>query len=78
LARALAVVIALGAAFSRTYRGMHHPTDVFAGLAYGAACLWFAVLAVRAFFAASPPGSERRPFPPAEQQSEPAEPKVVA
>lgn len=78
LACALAVVMALGVAFSRTYRGMHHPTDVFAGLAYGAACLWFAVLAVRAFFAASPPVSGRPPFSHPEQPPEPAEPKVVA
>ncbi len=57
----LAVVAGLGAAFSRTYRGMHHPTDVVAGLAYGAACLWLAALAIRASFGPEPEGAARGP-----------------
>lgn len=78
LACALAVVMTLGAAFSRTYRGMHHPTDVAAGIAYGAACLWFAVLAVRSFFAAPQPATETTPFSRTQPPHEPVEPRVVA
>ena len=32
------VLVPLGVALSRVYRGMHHPTDVAAGLMIGAAC----------------------------------------
>ena len=35
-------------AFARVYRGLHHPTDVFAGFLYGLGCIVVAVLAVRA------------------------------
>lgn len=34
----LCVLIPLGIALSRVYRGMHHPTDVTAGLLVGATC----------------------------------------
>lgn len=34
--------------FGRVYRGMHHPTDVMAGLLLGAACLFVAIVVVRA------------------------------
>jgi undecaprenyl-diphosphatase len=43
----VAVVLALTVAFARAYRGMHHVTDVVAGLALGAAALAVALLAVR-------------------------------
>jgi membrane-associated phospholipid phosphatase len=36
---ALLVVIPLGVALSRLYRGMHHPSDVIASFANGATCL---------------------------------------
>jgi membrane-associated phospholipid phosphatase len=51
LARAITVVIAvifpILVGFSRVYRGMHHPTDVMVGAAFGLGCLYVAVLAVR-------------------------------
>ncbi|MGW4379132.1 diacylglycerol kinase family protein [Kitasatospora sp. NPDC004531] len=37
---ALAWAVPVLVALSRLYRGMHHPTDVLAGLANGAAALW--------------------------------------
>jgi len=44
----VAAVISVTVGFARVYRGLHHPTDVFAGLLYGLACLAIAALAVRA------------------------------
>jgi undecaprenyl-diphosphatase len=42
------VTIPLGVAVSRVYRGMHHPTDVLAGVALGIASVAVGILAVRA------------------------------
>jgi undecaprenyl-diphosphatase len=39
------VVVVLTVAVSRVYRGMHHPSDVIVGAAFGAACLFVAVRA---------------------------------
>jgi membrane-associated phospholipid phosphatase len=47
---ALAIVVVVG--FGRVYRGMHHPTDVIAGLVLGLACLAISMIAVRAFVSA--------------------------
>jgi undecaprenyl-diphosphatase len=41
------VLVPLSVAAARVYRGMHHPTDVLAGMALGAACLAVGLLAVR-------------------------------
>jgi undecaprenyl-diphosphatase len=43
---AVAVTVSVG--LSRVYRGMHHPTDVIVGAAFGVACLWVATRSVRA------------------------------
>jgi undecaprenyl-diphosphatase len=42
---ALVIVAAVG--LGRVYRGLHHPSDVLAGLLLGVACLWVAAMAVR-------------------------------
>jgi membrane-associated phospholipid phosphatase len=42
----LAVLVTIGAAFSRVYRGLHHVTDVAAGMALGACALAAAVYVV--------------------------------
>ena len=48
LSALVAVAIAATVGFSRVYRGLHFPSDVFAGAFLGLACLAIAVLAVRA------------------------------
>lgn len=51
LARVLSAVCAAAAVlmvgFARVYRGLHHPTDVLAGLVLGLACLAISAIAVR-------------------------------
>jgi membrane-associated phospholipid phosphatase len=54
--------------FARVYRGMHHTTDVLAGLALGAAALGVGCLVARTWVAAT----ERR-----HGRGEPAEPVEV-
>lgn len=49
LAWGLAVFVGPVVAFSRVYRGMHHPTDVMVGLVIGVSCVAIAFLAVRAW-----------------------------
>ena len=57
----LAVIIPLFVAWSRLLRGMHHVTDVGAGILMGVAALAITVFAARAAGAASgPAASERR------------------
>jgi undecaprenyl-diphosphatase len=48
----VAITIPLAVGFSRMYRGMHHPTDVAAGLLVGVGALAIAVTAARAAEAA--------------------------
>ena len=48
LAWAGALIMPLAVGFSRVYRGMHHPLDVAAGLAMGAAVLVVVLAAFRA------------------------------
>jgi membrane-associated phospholipid phosphatase len=52
----LLLVVPVGVALTRMYRGMHHPSDVFFGAANGIACL---AIAVRAFL---PTRGRPRPF----------------
>ncbi len=47
LAWGVAAVLAVTVAFARAYRGMHHVTDVVAGMALGIAALAVSLLAVR-------------------------------
>jgi undecaprenyl-diphosphatase len=54
----LAVATVVSVAFARVYRGMHHPSDVAVGAAFGVACLWCASSAVRAGFAAERPTAQ--------------------
>jgi membrane-associated phospholipid phosphatase len=54
LAWLAAVLMPLAVGFSRVYRGFHHPTDVFCGLALGLGALLVAFIAVRAW---DPPDS---------------------
>jgi membrane-associated phospholipid phosphatase len=49
---AVAITIPLLVALSRLYRGMHHPTDVAAGVLVGVGCLMVAIAAARAARAA--------------------------
>ena len=44
----VAIVIVIAVAVARVYRGLHHPTDVAAGVLLGVACVIAAVIAVRA------------------------------
>lgn len=48
LAFVFAAFVATLIGFARVYRGLHHPTDVFAGALLGLGCLVVAVVAVRA------------------------------
>jgi membrane-associated phospholipid phosphatase len=57
----LAVLVVANVAFARTYRGLHHPTDVFAGALFGLACLTVAALAIRAASWQRAARDERRP-----------------
>jgi membrane-associated phospholipid phosphatase len=43
----VAFALALSVGYSRVYRGLHHPTDVFFGIALGLACLAVSALVVR-------------------------------
>jgi membrane-associated phospholipid phosphatase len=55
----VAILLVVGVGFSRLYRGMHHPTDVGAGVFLGISALLFAILAVRSADAASRERAER-------------------
>ncbi|MCU1456535.1 MAG: phosphoesterase PA-phosphatase related [Actinomycetia bacterium] len=77
LADIVAVIAVVGVALSRVYRGMHHPTDVIAGAAYGAACIWFALVAVRAG-SPDPTAEDDRGRSPHERHLDFRDPQVIA
>jgi membrane-associated phospholipid phosphatase len=53
----VAIAIPLLVALARMYRGMHHPTDVTAGLLIGIGCIVVALTAARVAGAAARKGS---------------------
>lgn len=55
---AVLVLVPLGVAFARLYRGMHHPTDVLAAFVNGGLCVLIAARTV--LFAVLPDGLARR------------------
>ena len=79
LAFAFALIAATTIGFARVYRGLHHPTDVFAGALLGVGCLVVAVIAVRAFaIRRSGAGAERSAPAPAAAADAAAIDPVVA
>jgi undecaprenyl-diphosphatase len=54
----VAIVIPLLVALARMYRGMHHPTDVTAGLLVGIGCIVVALTAARVAGAAANKGTQ--------------------
>ncbi len=46
----IAIVVIVAVAIGRVYRGLHHPTDVIAGVVLGIGCVVAAMAAVRAGF----------------------------
>ena len=67
---ALAILLPIGVAISRLYRGMHFPTDVTASVLLSVAALLFALLAVRSMAAAAD-ARDRRAAPPPPVNSPP-------
>lgn len=57
---AIALTFVVGVGISRVYRGLHHPTDVFAGVIVGIGALLFAILAIRSADAAAHERMETR------------------
>jgi membrane-associated phospholipid phosphatase len=55
-----AIVVATIVGFGRVYRGLHYPTDVFAGALLGVGCLIVAILTVRAAAPVKAPLARRR------------------
>jgi membrane-associated phospholipid phosphatase len=56
---AIALTFVVGVGISRVYRGLHHPTDVFAGVILGTGALLFAIMAMRSADAASRARAEK-------------------
>jgi undecaprenyl-diphosphatase len=69
VASVVATLAVLSVGLSRIYRGMHHPTDVFAGVLLGVGCVLFAYFAVRAWVGGDPSESteDMEPVPAAEE-----------
>jgi membrane-associated phospholipid phosphatase len=74
----VAVVVVLTVGVSRVYRGMHHPSDVIVGAAFGATCLYLAVRAARATGVVDEVRAEARTDAEKVQPLDPIEWDVVA
>jgi len=70
----LAVLVSLTVAFARTYRGMHHATDVVAGVVLGVGALAASAFAVRVLIAV---GERRRVQRPSASPGAPASGPVL-
>ena len=71
---ALLALVPVAVGLSRLYRGMHHPTDVFASLALGTAALVVACVAVRAAIIRSGRPDPTAPAPPARRATQEVSP----
>jgi undecaprenyl-diphosphatase len=69
LAWSVALLVGPVVAFSRVYRGMHHPTDVIVGLMLGIGCVVVAFVAVRSWVGSASNAEPHRSAPELEESA---------